>query len=148
MIRKTCFFIGHRDADEEIYPELLASVKQHIVEFGVTDFIVGHYGSFDRLAARAVKEAKKAYPEVTLTLLLPYHPAERPIETPDGFDGSYYPDGMERVPRRVAIVKANQYMINHIDFLIAYAWHPGSNALDLVKLAIKKGICIKLIEQY
>lgn len=147
MIRKTCFFIGHRDAGEEIYPELLASVKQHIVEFGVTDFIIGHYGCFDRLAARAVKEAKKSHPEVTLTLLLPYHPAERPIETPDGFDGTYYPDGMERVPRRVAIVKANQYMINHIDFLIAYAWHPGSNALDLVKLAMRKGVDVTLIEQ-
>ena len=38
------------------------------------------------LAASAVKEARRFYPEVKLTLLLPYHPEERPTPTPDGFD--------------------------------------------------------------
>ena len=47
---------------------------------------MGHYGGFDRLAARAVIKAKKTHPEVTLTLLLPYHPAERPMAAPEGFD--------------------------------------------------------------
>lgn len=63
---KSCFFIGHREASEEIYPVLYAAVEQHIVEYGVTEFIVGHYGGFDRLAASAVKEAKRFYPEVKL----------------------------------------------------------------------------------
>ena len=56
----TCFFIGHHDTGAEIYPVLLAEVERHIVECGVTDFFVGHYGSFDRMAAQAVKEAKNA----------------------------------------------------------------------------------------
>ena len=64
---KSCFFIGHREASEEIYPALYAAVEQHILEYGVTEFIVGHYGGFDRLAASAVKEAKCFYPEVRLT---------------------------------------------------------------------------------
>ena len=102
MDTKSCFFIGHREASEEIYPALYAAVEQHIVEYGVTEFIVGHYGGFDRLAASAVKEAKRFYPEVKLTLLLPYHPAERPIPTLDGFDGTFYPPGMESVPRKAA----------------------------------------------
>ena len=55
MGMKSCFFIGHREASEEIYPVLYAAVEQHIVEYGVTEFIVGHYGGFDRLAASAVK---------------------------------------------------------------------------------------------
>ena len=93
---KSCFFIGHRETSEEIYPALYAAVEQHILEYGVTEFIVGHYGGFDRLAASAVKEARRFYPEVKLTLLLPYHPAERPIPTPDGFDGTFYPPGIER----------------------------------------------------
>lgn len=135
MCIKSCFFIGHREANEEIYADLLAAVERHIVEFGVTEFIIGHYGGFDRLAARAVIEAKKTHPEVTLTLLLPYHPAERPMEAPEGFDGTYCPPDMERVPRRVAIVRANRYMVDHVDYLIAYAWHPGSNARDLVDYA-------------
>ena len=43
-----------------------------------TDFVVGRYGRFDALAAKCVKVAKKRHPEVTLTLLLPYHPYDRP----------------------------------------------------------------------
>lgn len=132
---KSCFFIGHRDASEKIYPALYTAIEQHIVEYGVTEFIVGHYGSFDRLAAMAVKEAKHSYPNAKLTLLLPYHPAEHPIPTPDGFDGTFYPPGMECVPRKAAIVRANHYMIDHVNYLIAYVWHPASNAWELVKYA-------------
>ena len=145
MIAKSCFFIGHREANEKIYADLRAAVEQHIVEFGVREFIVGHYGGFDRMAAKAVIDAKKTHPEVTLTLLLPYHPAECPVEAPEGFDGTYYPPDMERVPRRVAIVRANRYMVDHVDFLIAYAWHPGSNARELVKYAEQKSVPTQLL---
>ena len=138
MDTKSCFFIGHREASEEIYPALYAAVEQHILEYGVTEFIVGHYGGFDRLAASAVKEAKRFYPEVKLTLLLPYHPAERPISMPDGFDSTFYPPGMERVPRQVAIVGASRYVVDHVDYLIAYAWHTASNAKDLVEYAERR----------
>ena len=69
-MKKTCFFIGHRDAPDTIYPALLAEVEHHITELRVGEFIVGHYGRFDSLAARAVKELKARYPEVELTLLL------------------------------------------------------------------------------
>lgn len=138
MEGKSCFFIGHRDASEEIYPALYAAVEQHIMKYGVTEFIVGHYGGFDRLAASAVKEAKSFYLEVRLTLLVPYHPAERPIPTPDGFDGTFYPLGMESVPPKVAIVRANRYVVDFVDYLIAYAWHPASNAWELVEHAKRR----------
>ena len=138
MVGKSCFFIGHREASEEIYSALYAAVEQHILEYGVTEFIVGHYGGFDRLATSAVKEAKRFHPEVKPTLLLPYHPAERPIPTPDGFDGTFYPPGMESVPRKIAIVRANRYVVDHVDYLIAYARHPASNARELVEYAQKR----------
>lgn len=138
MVGKSCFFIGHREASEEIYSALYAAVEQHILEYGVTEFIVGHYGGFDRLAVSAVKEAKRFYPEVKLILLLPYHPAERPISTPDGFDKTFYPPGMESVPRKVAIVRANRYVVDHVDYLIAYAWHPASNARELLEYAKRR----------
>ena len=132
---KSCFFIGHRDAPEAIYPQLLAEVDRHIVELGVTEFIVGHYGGFDRLAAKAVIAAKQRHPNISLLLLLPYQPAEQSIEIPAGFDNTYYPPDMEKVPRRLAIVRANRYVVDHVDYLIAYAWHPASNARELVKYA-------------
>ena len=146
MDTKSCFFIGHREASEEIYSVLYAAVEQHIVEYGFTEFIVGHYGGFDRLAASAVKEAKRFYPEVKLTLLLPYHPVERPIPTPDGFDGTFYPPGMESVSSKAAIIRANRYVVDHVDYLIAYTWHPASNAQELVEYAWKRqrNLCLSI----
>ena len=135
MIGKSCFFIGHREASQEIVPALEEAIEKHIVDYGVTEFLVGGYGGFDRLAASAVIRAKQCYPQISLALVLPYHPAEHPVEKPDGFDNTYYPEGMEKVPRRLAIVRANRYVIDHVEYLIAYAWHPASNARDLVEYA-------------
>ena len=139
---KSCFFIGHREAGPEILPALEAAIEKHISEYGVTEFIVGHYGGFDRLAARALVSAKKRHPEIRLLMLIPYHPAEHPLETPPGFDGTFYPPGMESIPHRFAIVQANRYMINHADYLISYVWHPASNAKNLLDYAFKQSIRI------
>ena len=135
---KSCFFIGHRETSSEILPALVEAVEKHIMEYGVTEFVVGNYGGFDRMAAKAVIAAKEQHPDITLSMLIPYHPAERPVETPQGFDNTFYPPGMEKVPRKLAIVRTNRYMVDHVDYLIAYAWHPASNARELVEYAKKK----------
>ena len=139
---KSCFFIGHREATDAIFPELYQCIEKHITEYGVTAFFVGNYGGFDRLTARAVTTLKQQYPQITLSLLIPYHPAERPIEKPPGIDNTFYPPGMEKVPRKLAIVRANRYMVENVDYLIAYAWHPASNARDLVEYAKKREIAV------
>ena len=135
---KSCFFIGHRDAPEALFPLLKSTVESHIAEYGVTEFIVGHYGNFDRLAAQAVISIKNKYPEKSLLLLLPYHPAERPISLPEGFDNTYYPPGMEAIPRRFAIIEANKHIIDHTDYLIAYAHYSASNSKKLLDYAIRR----------
>lgn len=132
---RTCFFIGHREAPDSLLSQLSAEIERHITEYGVTEFVVGKYGHFDALTAKCVKVAKKRHPEVTLTLLLPYHPYDRPTPTPPGFDGSFYPPGMETVPKRAAIIRANQYMVEHSEYLITYVQHSVSNAWDLVEYA-------------
>ena len=137
---KSCFFIGHRDAVAEIFPTLQDAVERHIVEYSVTEFFVGHYGDFDHLAARAVIAARKRHPQIKLSLVIPYHPAEWPVELPQGFNNTFYPPGMEKVPRKFSIARANRYMVDHVDYLIAYAWHPASYARDLVEYAQKKGV--------
>ena len=111
----TCFFIGHREAPETLMGELTAEVERLIIEYGVTDFVVGRYGRFDTLAAKCVKAAKKRRPEVTLTLLLPYHPYDRPTPTPPGFDGTFYPPGMETVPK--SLFNISTCMDWRVDFL-------------------------------
>ena len=82
---------------------------------------MGHYGDFDRMAAQAVAEARHTHPGISLTMLLPYYPEDRAISVPPIFDGTFYPPGMEFCPKRYAIVRANQYAMEHNDYLIAYA---------------------------
>ncbi len=73
------------------------------------------------MAAHSVEAAKKRHPEVTLNLLLPYHPYDRPIPTPHGFDGTFYPPGMDMISKCATIIWANRYMVDHSNYLIAYA---------------------------
>ena len=138
MQSKTCFFIGHRDTGSEIYPLLAAEVERHIVEYSVTDFVVGHYGSFDSMVARAVIEAKKRHSKVHLTMLLSYHPAVRPVEIPEGFDGSYFPEGQETVPKRLAIMRANEHMIRNSNYLICFVKHPSAGSREIMEMALKR----------
>ena len=135
---KTCFFIGHRETGEWILSVLAQEVERHITEYGVTEFVMGHYGGFDRLAASAVRAAKECHPEITLTLLLPYHLHDQPIPVPEDFDGTFYPPGMEAVPKRAALVRANRYMLEHSSYLIAYVSHPPSGSREVLEAALRR----------
>lgn len=138
LVKKSCFFIGHREADERLLPLLSETIERLITEENVSYFYVGGYGGLDRIASSSLKAAKKKHPEITLMLVLPYHPAERPVETPYGFDGTYYPEGLEQVPKRYAIVRANKIMVNTSDWLVAYVRHGASNSRKLLEYAERR----------
>ena len=135
---KSCFFIGHREADERLLPRLEMTIERLIVEENVRYFYVGGYGGFDRVSAAAVKRAKQKYPDITLMLVLPYHPAERAVPTPNGFDGTYHPEGLENAPRRYAIVRTNQIMVDTCDWLVCYVRHGASNSRNLLEYAQRR----------
>jgi uncharacterized phage-like protein YoqJ len=132
MKTTTCFFIGHRDAPDALRPLLAEAVEHHVSEYGVAEFIVGHYGRFDAMAASAVRAAKEQYPGISLVMLLPYYPF--PYET-DGFDATFYPPDMESVPKPFAIVRANEYMIRTADYLICYDRGQIGKTRDFVEQA-------------
>ena len=135
---KSCFFIGHREADERLLPRLELTIERLIAEESVRYFYVGGYGGFDRIAAAAVKHAKQKYPDITLMLVLPYHPAEKSVPTPNGFDGTYHPEGLENTPRRYAIVRTNQIMVDDSDWLVCYVRHGASNSRNLLEYAQRR----------
>ena len=62
---KSCFFIGHREADERLLPILITTIERLIIEEQVLFFYVGGYGGFDRIAAAAVKQVMALHPEIT-----------------------------------------------------------------------------------
>lgn len=130
---RCCFLFGHSDCPDNIIPILIDRIDTFHVEHGIDVFYVGDHGSFDRAAITAIRDAKKRYPQIQAYLLLSYHPAERPVELSEGFDGSFYPP-LEGVPRRYAILRANRYMLAHADGIICYVNHVG-NSRDLLELA-------------
>ena len=139
----SCFFIGHREANDEILLYVKKAAGELVRQDTVRDFYVGRYGNFDRIAGEAISQLKMAFPFIRLYRVLPYHPVDKTIELPDYFNGTFYPDGLEYIPRRYAITRANRAMINQVDFLIAYVWHPASNAgklLDYARKREKKGL--------
>ena len=105
----SCFFIGHRETPDRVYPTLLETIERHITEYGVSEFVVGRYGNFDRLVIRALSQAKRAHPDITLMLMTPYYPVNRKVDLPEEFDALFYPPDLETVPKRLAIVRANRY---------------------------------------
>ena len=87
----SCFFIGHRETPDRVYPTLLETIERHITEYGVSEFVVGRYGNFDRLVIRALSQAKRAHPDITLMLMTPYYPVNRKVDLPEAFDALFYP---------------------------------------------------------
>ena len=119
-------------------PRLELVVDRLIQEENVRFFYVGGYGGFDRLAAAAVRRMKQKFPDITLMLVLPYHPAERPTEAPEGFDRTYHPDGLESTPKRYAIVRTNKIMVDACDWLVCYVRHGASNSRKLLEYAQRR----------
>jgi hypothetical protein len=75
---------------------------------------------------------------MSLNLVLPYHPAEKKTELLPGYDGSYYPEGLEKVPRRYAIIRANKIMVDSSDWLVCYEKHGASNSRKVLEYAQKR----------
>lgn len=138
---KTCFFIGNRHAPSSIKAQLSEVVEKHITEYGVNTFTVGHYGAFDSMAIGVLLELKKRYPDIVLYLLAPYALTQKK-EIPEGFNGSFYPAGLEAVPLWYAIVQANKYMVQNSNYLITYCHHIGNtrNIVEYAKRHERKGL--------
>lgn len=133
---KCCFMFGHGDCPDSVLPRIEQAVELYYSRYGITGYYIGNRGSFDRLAALAVRKAKQMHPDIRMHLLLAYHPAERPVDLWGGFDDSFYPP-LENTPRPFAIVNANRYMIDTTDFFICYVKHFG-NARNLLEYAQKR----------
>ena len=64
----SCFFIGHREANESLLPRLELEIERLIRSENVRFFYVGGYGGFDQIAATAVKKVKKKYQKQLKTM--------------------------------------------------------------------------------
>ena len=115
---KTCCFFGHREVTHNIREKLIKIIEKLVTEGGVTDFYVGHQGQFDSIVYSVLKELKSKYPQLRYTVVLAYMPDSYIKEVYGG--DTLFPDGMENVPKKYAISKRNDWMIQHSDYAVCY----------------------------
>ena len=128
-------FCGHGEfyGDEEVKRWLRETVEALILR-GADDFLLGGYGGFDACAASVVWELKRQYPAIRSTLVLPY--LDRTVDAKK-YDGTLCPP-LEKVPRRFAISKRNEYMVNEADIVVAYVTHDWGGAAATLAYARRK----------
>lgn len=135
---ETVTFCGHSNlsATEKVIIEnrLYIEVK-NLIKQGAKTFLLGGYGEFDELCAATVKKLKEPYPHITSVLVIPYINRSYNKEL---YDFSEYPP-LENVPKRFAISKRNQYMVDKSDTVIAYVTHSWGGAAKTLEYAHKKG---------
>ena len=140
---------GHATTPYEAIVSIEAAAERHYQEHRIRTFIVGNRGKFDGYAATAIKSLKQRHGDISLLLLLAYHPGERTVDLTEGFDNSYYPP-LENVPRQYAIVRANKHMVDTADSIICYVKHIGNtrNLLEYAQRRQKKeGIIIENVAE-
>ena len=133
-----CSFFGHAAVGNEIRPALSAEIERQITERHTDTFYVGGYGHFDRMASDLLEEMKKRYPHLTVYHILAYLPASAGKEPYEPRFPTLYPEGLELVPKRVAILRRNRWMVNQSDFIIGYVLTTYGGAYEALRYAKQK----------
>lgn len=133
----TCCFIGNRDTEQSVFPQLLFTIEDLICNHNVDTFYMGHNGKFDRMAYNIVKGIKEIeYEHINYNVVLAYIPA--PEEKPE-YDCTIYPEGLELVPKRFAISQRNKWMIENSDILVCHFSNTFTNSYKFAQYAKKRG---------
>lgn len=134
----TCTFFGHRDTPLEIEPLLQAVLINLIEHKNVCQFYVGNHGNFDTLVNKNLKRLKLIYPHIQYVIVLAYPPTSKNLH---GQDPSYtiYPEGLENIQGKYAIIQRNIWMIHQADYVVTYVKHIASNAEKFKRIAEKQG---------
>ena len=131
-------FCGHstyitNEQDKQRILELLEKLGKN----EQIDFYLGGYGNFDSFARLCAKEYQKTHPDSKLYFITPYLENYSKLEyAADLYDGTIYPE-LESVPRKYAISKRNEWIVNHSDYVIAYISHSFGGAYKTLLYAKK-----------
>ena len=137
---KTCCFFGHREVTHNIRSKLTAIIEKLITVDDVTDFYVGHQGQFDTMVYSILKELGEKYPQIRYTVVLAYMPDEN-IKRVYG-ENTLFPDGLETVPKKFAISKRNDWMIQQSGFAVCYVHKITGGAAKFREKAEKRKLQI------
>ena len=128
-----CFF---SDEEKEKLKQLL--IKE-IRKNPTCKFYLGGYGDFDSLCLRTLRELKKEFQDIELIFITPYIDKNySKLEFAKyHYDDVIFPP-LESVPRKLAILKRNEWMVEEADLVIAYVKYSWGGAAKTLKYAKKR----------
>lgn len=131
----SCAFFGNRDFTGNIKDLLKDTVRDLILNHDVDTFYVGHHGNFDRSVIAFLKELKQEYPRINYLVMLSHLPcpawlAEEP---------TVFPEGLENVPPKYAILHRNDLMLEKADYVILYKRYSTGGTARMERKAEAKG---------
>ena len=131
----TVIFCGHRDiVCSDKLTRQLRFVLYDLISEGADTFLLGGYGTFDSIAAMAVRGLKSTYPNLRSTLVLAYLDRDHNAEL---YDDTIYPP-LEGVPLRYAISQRNRWMVDATDVVISCVTHSYGGAATTLRYAEQK----------
>lgn len=139
LLKKTAIFIGHNEcygADKEKVKNTIRT----LVKKGVTVYMSGGQGGFDRLCAGCVYELKNEYPQLRNYLVIPYPNFN--VFNRDIFDSVIYPDGFEKYSFKAAIPARNRYLVDNAHYAVCYVTHSWGGAAKTFEIAKSKKLVI------
>ncbi len=130
-------FCGHGDTiGSGNLRAALANTIETLIREGATEFYLGGYGNFDRLAAEEVRNACKKHPDIRAVLVLPY--LKENADLSSFYDASVYPP-LETVLPQFAIPARNRWMVDNCDGLVCYVTRSFGGAAEMLRYAERKG---------
>ena len=135
-------FCGHRDFVEtaEAENQLTMFLEKYARENVRLVCYNGGYGNFDYFAAKCVQRMQEQYSNIRNCLVLPYidQPFLERIEIfKNHFNETIYPP-LESVPRKYAIIRRNEWMVDSADIVIAYVTYSWGGAARTLEYARRK----------
>lgn len=137
-----CTGFGHRDVFENLKGQIDTAVASAI-EKGCDTFYTGAMGDFDSMFSSAVREAKKAYPNIKLICIKPYMTAdinENREYYATAYDDILVPDDLAGIHYKAAIKARNRWIIDHSDdIIIGYTIRNYGGAYTAIRYAEQTG---------
>lgn len=135
----TATIIGHSECSD-VDTDHLRSELIKLINSGVTTFLSGGTGGFDRLCARIIYDLKKTYPHIHSCIVIPY--LDHKIFEPSYFDSSEFPECLESVPYRFRISHRNRYMVQNSSWAVCFVRRSYGGASATYRYAGNQGLRI------
>lgn len=116
-------FFGHSSYSSSAKDEnRLLNLLEEVVHGDSVDFYLGGYGGFDDFALKCATMYKRNHQNAQLVFITPYLGKwlnERKDILQRKYDQILYPE-LENVPKKFAILKRNEWMVNKADYIFSY----------------------------